>query len=82
MALNMLFLLELAANLVVYGAVGHPGAFFRRGPAAWADLAALVGGFVGAMSTPKQLRVLRCLRCVAHFLCFDPCLDTDARVCT
>ena len=64
MAINMLFLLEMAANLIVYGGVGHPGAFFRRGPAAWADLAALVGGFVGAMSTPKQLRVLRCLRCV------------------
>jgi hypothetical protein len=82
MALNMLFLLELAANLVVYGAVGHPGAFFRRGPAAWADLAALVGGFVGAMSTPKQLRVLRSLRCVARGLGFDVYRDTHARVCT
>ena len=83
MALNMLFLLDLAANLVVYGAVGHPGAFFRHGPAAWADLAALVGGFVGAISTPKQLRVLRSLRYVSHVcLGFSTCRDTYARVCT
>jgi len=64
MAINMLFALELVANLIVYGAIGHKGAFFRR-PEGWIDLAALVGGSVGTMSNPRQLRVLRCFRC-AH----------------
>lgn len=66
MTINVMFALELAASLTVYGGVAHPGAYFRR-PEGWIHAAALVGGVVGTLSNPRQLRVLRCLRC-DHFL--------------